>query len=451
MSPIIGDIIVLLLLMVANGAFAMSEMAIVSASKPRLQGLKARGDRGAAMALALANNPNKILSTVQIGITLIGIFAGAFGGARLAGELGKQLDRLPLLDGRGEGVALNLVVICITYLSLVVGELVPKRLALQRPEQIAVTVARPLRSLSTLASPAVRLLNLSTDTIVSIISPEPANAEPEVTRTQIKVLIEQGTEEGTFQAAEQDMVERVLHLGDRPVSSIMTPRPEIVWLDLNHVEEVNRRKIAGSKHTHFPVCKNSLDEVLGIVPVSDLVTDILEGHPFDLATALEQPLFVPESTPGLKVLESFKQTHSHMALVVDEYGVVQGVVTPTNFLEAIVGDLPKLDAEAQERQAVQRDDGSWLLDGTMSMEEFRELFDREDFSCSLSGSFNTLGGFVITYLGRIPSAADCFECEGLRFEVMDMDGSRVDKVLVTRATTLTMPIPDNGHDDSDDR
>ncbi len=440
MLSVLSDFLVLLVLMVANGVFAMSEIAIVSASKPRLQRLKAKGDRGAAMALALSNNPNQILSTVQIGITLIGIFAGAFGGATIAGKLSNLIE--PIVgSSRSEALAFALVVLITTYLSLVVGELVPKRLALQHPDRLAVVVARPLRSLAAMTSPAVRLLGASTDAILRLISPGPVEDEPEVTRTQIKVLIEQGTEEGTFQAAEQDMVERVLQLGDRPVSSIMTPRPEIVWLDLNHATEVNRAKIAGSRHTHFPVCNNSLDEILGVVSVSELVGDILSNRPFDLTTYMSQPLVVPESTPGLKVLESFKQLGSRLAFVVDEYGVVQGVVTMTSFLEAIVGDLPALDPSADD-QAVRREDGSWLLDGTMTIDEFRELFGRSDFPGRLRGSFNTLAGFVITYLGRIPSAAETFECEGLVFEVMDMDGNRVDKVLVTRGTTITMPTLD---------
>lgn len=443
MLSVLSDFFVLSVLMVANGLFAMSEIAIVSASKPRLQHLKARGDRGAAIALALANNPNRILSTVQIGITLIGIFAGAFGGATISGKLTALIR--PMLGARSEAAAFALVVLVTTYLSLVVGELVPKRLALQRPDRIAIFVARPLRSLATLTAPAVQLLGASTDALLHLIGPGPAESEPEVTRTQIKVLIEQGTEEGTFQAAEQDMVERVLRLGDRPVSSMMTPRPEIVWLDLNHAVEVNRAKIAGSRHTHFPVCNNSLDEILGIVAVPELVADILVGRPLDLTASLHQPLFVPENTPGLKVLESFKQRRSHMALVVDEYGVVQGVVTLNNFLEAIVGDLPVLDP-LKEEQAVRREDGSWLLDGTLAIDEFRELFDRSDFPGQLRGSYNTLGGFVITFLGRIPAVADAFECEGLRFEVMDMDGNRVDKVLVARGTAISLPQADGGDD-----
>ncbi|ERN42158.1 hemolysin [Rubidibacter lacunae KORDI 51-2] len=425
-----GHFLLLLLLIFANSLFAMSEIAVVSSRKSRLEQLSLHGDRRARAALELANDPNQILSTVQIGITLIGIFAGAFSGTTLAQPLAASIGRVPWLHDRSEAIALFLVVLMVTYLSLVFGELVPKRLGLIYPEQIARNVALPLRGLSVLVAPVVGLLGRSTEIVLRAISQTPEENDPHVTRTEIRVLIEQGTEAGTFEAAEQDMVERVLQLGDRPVSVLMTPRPEITWLDIDSPEDNNRRKVTGSSHTRFPICQNTLDNVLGIVAVTSLLADCMHGAPFDLTANLQKPLFVPESIGGLKVLELFKQTGTHVALVVDEYGVIQGLVTLNDIMEAIVGDIASEDP-SEDAPVIQRADGSWLLDGTLPFDEFCELFADLDLARDRRSNFHTLGGFVIAHLGRIPAAADCFVWRGLNFEVMDMDGNRVDKVLVT--------------------
>jgi putative hemolysin len=255
------------------------------------------------------------------------------------------------------------------------------------------------------------------------------STEPQVTEEEIRVLIEQGTEEGTFEEAEQDMVERVFRLGDRPVSSFMTPRPDIVWLDLEDTPQENRQKIIDGGYSRYPVCQGGLDNVLGIIPVTGLLARSFCNEQLDLTVGLLQPTYVPESTRGLKVLELFKQTITHMALVVDEYGVIQGIVTLNDVMIEIVGDVPSID-DQEDPEIVQREDGSWLLDGMLSVDEFFELFDIEELSAEDRGSYQTLGGFVITHLGRIPSAADHFEWQDMRFEVMDMDGNRVDKVLV---------------------
>ena len=422
------EILILLVLIFANGIFAMSEMAIVSARQVRLQQLAHRGNKQARAALELATDPTHLLSTVQIGITLIGIMAGAFGGATLAEKLAVFLKRIELLSQYSDALGFGIVVLCITYLSLVIGELVPKRLALNHPERIAAAVAIPMRTLSRIASPAVHLLSRSTELVVQLLG-IPASTEPQVTEEEIKVLIEQGTEAGTFEEAEQDMVERVFRLGDRPVSALMTPRPDIVWLDLDESPETNQKKVLDSVHSRFPVCQGGLDNVFGFVHVTDLLTRCLASQPLDLTVSLRQPLFVPESTRGLKVLELFKQTGTHMAMVVDEYGVIQGVVTLNDILVEIVGDMPSID-QPEDPQAVQREDGSWLLDGMLPVEEFFELFGIEELPREQRGNYHTLGGFVITHLGRIPTAADHFEWSGMRVEVMDMDGNRVDKVLV---------------------
>ncbi|MBN4004673.1 hemolysin family protein [Nostoc sp. LPT] len=428
MSSITFEILIILVLIIANGVFSMSEMAIVSARKVRLQQLANQGDAKAMAALKLAESPNHFLSTVQVGISLIGILTGAFGGATIANRLAVYVRLVPLLAPYSEPISFGVVVLIITYLSLIVGELVPKRLALNNPERIASTVAIPMRALSAIASPMVYLLSASTDLILRVLGIT-ASTEPQVTEEEIKILIEQGTEAGTFEEAEQDMVERVFRLGDRPVSYLMTPRPDIVWLDLDDSAEENRQKMVDSAYSRYPVCQGGLDNVLGVIPVTDLLARSFRGEPLDLTIGLRQPVFVPESTRGLKVLELFKQTITHMALVVDEYGVIQGLVTLNDIMSEIVGDVPSTDGQDQP-QAVQREDGSWLLDGMLPVEEFLELFGMEAWESEERGSYQTLGGFVITHLGRIPAAADHFEWQSMRIEVMDMDGNRVDKVLV---------------------
>ncbi len=431
MSSITLEILLLFLLIVANGIFSMSEMAIISSRKVRLQNMANQGNKKARVALELAEAPNRFLSTVQVGITLIGILAGAFGGATISEKLAENLNQIPLLAPYSQGLSFGIVVMAITYLSLIVGELVPKRLALNNPEAIAATVAMPMRAIAAFASPIVHLLSASTDLVLRILGIGPST-EPQVTEEEIKVLIEQGTEAGMFEEAEQDMVERVFRLGDRPVSALMTPRPDIVWLDLEDTTEENRKKMMDSANSRFPVCQGGLDNVLGIMPVTDLLARSLSGEALDLTVSLRQPVFVPESTRGLKVLELFKQTGTHMALVVDEYGVIQGLVTLNDILVEIVGDVPSAD-ELEDPQAVQREDGSWLLDGMLPVDEFFKIFAVNDSQGEHRGSYQTLGGFVITHLGRIPNAADHFEWDGMRFEVMDMDGNRVDKVLVVPA------------------
>ncbi|MBG1240913.1 hemolysin family protein [Nostoc sp. NZL] len=428
MSSITFEILIILVLVIANGVFSMSEMAIVSARKVRLQQLANQGDAKARAALKLAESPNQFLSTVQVGITLIGILTGAFGGATIAEKLAIYVGRVPFLAPYSEPISFGIIVLIITYLSLIVGELVPKRLALNNPERIASIVAIPMRALSAIASPMVYLLSASTDLILRLLGIT-ASTEPQVTEEEIKILIEQGTEAGTFEEAEQDMVERVFRLGDRPVSYLMTPRPDIVWLDLDDSPEENRQKMVDSAYSRYPVCQGGLDNVLGVIPVTDLLARSFRGEPLDLTVGLRQPVFVPESTRGLKVLELFKQTITHMALVVDEYGVIQGLVTLNDIMSEIVGDVPSTDGQDQP-QAVQREDGSWLLDGMLPVEEFLELFGMEEWESEERGSYQTLGGFVITHLGRIPAAADHFEWQSMRIEVMDMDGNRVDKVLV---------------------
>ena len=429
MPSVSFEVLVIVLLIIINGIFAMSEIAVVSARKTRLQQRAEEGNPKARAALELANNPNQFLATIQIGITLIGILAGAFGGATIARQLDAMLSDIPWLAPYSHPLSLGLVVLAITYLSLVVGELVPKRLALNSPERVATAIATPMQLLSRVAYPAVHLLGLSTEVLLRALGMKPST-EPPVTEEEIRALLEQGTQAGMFEAAEQEMVERVFRLGDRRVSAVMTPRTEIAWLDRRAPAEATRHIITTSVHSRFLVADGSLDNILGVVHAKDLLAHILSGQTLDLAATLQQPLYVPESMRALKTLELFKQSATHIALVIDEYGGIQGLVTPSDILEAIVGDLPEA-GEQLEPLAVQREDGSWLLDGMLPVDEFKDLFDLDDLPGEDQGIYQTLAGFVIMQLGRIPVVADYFEWDGLKIEVVDMDGNRVDKVLVT--------------------
>ncbi len=428
MTGVTLEILFVLLLTIANGVFAMSETAVVSARKARLQQLANKGDANARTALELANAPNHFLSAVQIGITLIGILAGAFGGATISDKLADLLRLIPAIAPYSKTLALFFVVLCITYLSLVIGELVPKRLALNNPERIASAVAPSMRLLSKLTAPVVYLLSLSTDAVVRLLGIR-ASTDPPITEEEIEVLLQEGARAGVFKAAEQEMVERVFDLEEQRISALMIPRRQIVWLDFDDSPELNRQKINNSIHSRFPVCQGSLDNVLGVVQIKDLFTCTAPGEPIDLKASLRQPIVVPESVNALRVLELFKQSKLHMALVVDEYDIVQGLVTLNDVLEAIVGDIPE-PGEQVEPQVVQREDGSWLLDGMLPVTEFKDLFEIEELPGEERGSYHTLGGFVTSQIGRIPISSDRFEWRDLRFEVVDMDGNRVDKVLV---------------------
>ncbi len=421
------ELLIIFLLIFANAMFVMSELAIVSARKVRLQQLANQGNTRAKAAFDLASSPTEFLGTVQVGITLVTIIAGAYGEQMIYKRIYPLLNFIPLYQVQ---IVHVISVLIITFVAIVLGELVPKRLAVNHPETVTSVIALPLNNLVKITYPVVYLLNFFTDTIVRLLGIKPST-EPQITEEEIKVLIEQGTEEGTFEEVEQDMVERVFRLGDRPVGSFMTPRPEVIWLDLKDSVTQNREKIIENGYSRYPVCQEGIDNVLGIIPVTNLLARSFCGEHMDLTVGLREPIFVPESTRGLKVLELFKQTINHVALVVDEYGVIQGLVTLNDILIEIVGDVPNDDDEEEEPQAVKRDDGSWLLDGMLTIDEFFELFEMEEEIESHSrDSYQTLGGLVMTHLGRIPIATDSFEWKHMRFEVMNMDGNRVDKILV---------------------
>ncbi|MEO1523332.1 MAG: hemolysin family protein, partial [Cyanobacteria bacterium J06633_2] len=355
MSSVALEFLIILVLVVTNGIFAMAEISIISVRKTRLQELTNQGDDRARVALELSNTPNRFLSTVQVGITLIGILAGAFGGATLSKSLASYIALIPGLAQTSEAIALGMVVVFVTYLSLIVGELVPKRLGLSNPEKIAVVIAKPMNLLSAIASPIVHLLSASTEAIIRLFGVEQTYSEPLVTEEEIKVLVRQGAEAGMFEVAEQDMVERVFRLGDQNVGALMTPRLDITWLDLSDSSEVHQRTMTNSRHTRFPVCHDSLDNVLGVVNATDVLSQVLHNQPLDFPSLLKQPLFVPASTRALKMLEMFKQSGTHIAFVIDEYGVVQGLVTLNDVMEVIIGDIPFAD-QPHELPAVQRED-----------------------------------------------------------------------------------------------
>jgi putative hemolysin len=429
LSNPVSEVLIVFLLLVANGVLAMAEIAIVSARKARLQHLAEAGNSQARAALELATNPNQFLATVQIGITLVGILAGAFGGATIAEEIATRLNEIPSLAPYGETIGVGMVVLGITYFSVVIGELVPKRLALSNPERIASAVAAPMRALSTITAPVVRLLGVSTDVVIRLLGVKPS-IEPSITPEEIRVLIEHGTESGVFEASEQDMIESVLRLDERRVGAFMTPRTQIVWFDIEDSPEDIRRKIANSQHSRFPVVQDSLDNVLGIVRAKDLLNQSLAGQPLGLGPLLRPPLFIPESMSALKVLELFKQKGTHIALIMDEYGGIQGMVTHNDILEDIAGYIPSA-GEPAEPQATRREDGSWLLDGLLHIDELKEVFDIGELPDEEHGHYRTVGGFVMAQVRSIPTVGQSFEWGRLRFEVVDMDGRRVDKVLVT--------------------
>jgi putative hemolysin len=422
---LVWQILVIVLLILLNAFFAMSEMAVVSSRRARLEQMAEEGNRGARAALSLVDEPTRFLSTVQTGITLIGVLAGAYSGATLAGPLANALAGV--LGRYAYSVSVAIVVAAITFLSLLVGELVPKRVALNDPEKIAARVAPYMRMLAVAGAPAVWMLRLSTEALIRLLG-VPEKPESTVTEEEVKSLIAEGARTGVFHVAERDMIDGVLRLADRSVRSVMTPRVEIVWIDLDDPPETIRTEIADSGHSRLPAGRRGLEEFDGVIHTKDLFDQLTRTGGFDIAASLRQPLVVHEGTPVLKLLEMFRETPVHMAMVVDEYGVVEGLVTPTDILVAIAGDLPEHATDLEDAAAVRRDDGSWLMDGMIGIDEAERLLDRKDMRGE--EDFETLAGFVLARFGQIPQTGDHFAWDGLRFEIVDMDGRRIDRVLV---------------------
>ncbi len=423
------EILFVLLLIVANGLFSMSETAVVSSRKARLQQRASEGDAAARRALALAEDPNVFLATVQVGITLIGILSGALGGATVAASLANLLEAVPGIGRFANTVALGVVVVIITYLSLVVGELVPKRIALNNPEAVAARVSKSMGRLSTVTSPIVRILGALTDGVLGLLGFR-ESGEPPVTEEEVGVLLEQGARAGVFDPVEEEMVRGVFALADDRVTALMTPRHEVVWLDLEDPLGENQRKMAESVFSRFPVGQGDLDHVLGVVRAKDLLVDSLTGRAHSLEEHLRQPLVVPESASSLRLLEGFRHARIHLALVVDEYGGTTGIVTLQDILEAIVGEIPSA-GEPADAAAVRRDDGSWLLDGSLPVDRLPNILNGGRLPQDETGEYETVGGFVLARFGHVPTAGESFQWGGWRFEVVDMDGHRVDKLLAT--------------------
>ncbi|PWB54428.1 MAG: hypothetical protein C3F13_06640 [Anaerolineales bacterium] len=434
MNKIATEILIVFLLILANGFFALAEMAVISARKTRLQQKADEGEKGASVALVLSNKPNRFLSTIQVGITTIGILSGAFGGATIAEEISANLSKIVWLEPYSEAIGITIVVLLITYFTLIFGELVPKRIALNNAESIAAKVAAPMNGLALLVKPVVAILSSSTEAVFHLIGVKPSN-EPSVTEEEVKMMIYEGARVGVFEDAEQEIVKRVFRLGDRLVISLMTYRTEMVFLDVEDSIEVNLGKITSSGYSRFPVCKEDLDDILGIVQVKDIFAQLQNGQEIDLQAAIQPAVFIPEGMSVLELLERLREKKSHLALIMDEFGGITGMVTINDMLEAIVGDIPMLEDHVEEPDIIQREDGSYLLDGMLSTVELKDLLDLDKLPDEDDAGYKTLGGMIMSEIRRIPNAGDTTYWNGWRFEVVDMDGHRVDKLLVSRAET----------------
>ena len=424
------DLLLVFVLILLNGLFAMSEIAIVSSRRARLVQMADEGSSGAQRALQLSAEPTRFLSSVQVGITSIGILNGAIGEAAVVTRLNGLFEQVPSLAPYAHALAMGTMVVVLTYVSLIVGELVPKRLALTHPELIASFSARPMQILSTAARPLVLLLTVSTDALLRLFRVRQVKS-PAVTVEEIKVLLEQGAEEGVFEPTEHELVTNVLNLDQRHVGSVLTPRSDVVYLDVRDSLETNREKLRGAQLNVLPLCDGGLDHVLGFVRATKVLAQVLERSVMELPSLAEPALYVPETMTLMKLLEQFKRMHLPLALVVDEFGDVEGLVTLTDVIAAIVGDLPSEPGE--EPSIVRREDGSWLMDGTLDLETvLRTLDDDSLLSDEDRQHYHTLGGLAMLALGRVPKTGDLFERGGYRFEIVDMDGNRVDRLLVSR-------------------
>lgn len=420
---------VILLLMLLNGLFAMAEMAMVAARKARLQHAADRGRDGARIALELQQDPGRLLSTVQIGITVTAILAGTFGGATLSEPLAEYLERLfPSLGSSSHAVSITAVVVGISYLSLIIGELVPKRIALSRPEIIASALARTMRVISRVAAPIEWVLSASSDLVLRLL-PLSKNAHAPVTEEEINLMLREGAAAGHFHFKETEIAQMALRLGDRRVAALMTPRTQIEWLNLADSEEENRRRICESGHSCFPVIDGDPEVVKGILLTKDVLINMLGSRGFDLRGPIRSPLYLPNTVTALRALEMLKKSGEPMALVVDEYGVIEGLLTLTDILETLVGDIAS-PGEQGTPAVVRREDGSWIIDGMLPLDELKDVIGLTELPDEEEGDFHTLGGFIMAQMNRIPKVTDHFTIDGYRFEVVVMDGRRVDRALI---------------------
>lgn len=422
------EIFLIFILLIINGLFAMSEIAVVSARRVRLQKLAADGSLGAQTALDLADEPDRFLSTVQIGITLVGVLSGAFGGAALSERLVPYVEQISFLAPYAETVSFTFVVLIITYFSLVIGELVPKNIALNAPEKVASIFSRPMRFISKITAPVVWLLSASTNLLLKILRLGDST-DAAVTEDEIRAMIAQGTQVGVFEESEQDLLESIIRLDDQRISGLMTPRTEIAWVDFHDSIEEITRELHENNYSRFLVCDGDLDHIRGFVKAKDLLNFILSGQELNLEAVLKQPVFAPTTNTALELLETFKTSHTHLAVIVDEFGTVQGLITMTDILEEIVGDFSF--GGIVEKSAFKRDDGSWLLEGRLSNVDFSSILNLKELPLEEKSMYQTLAGFMIKRLEKMPAIGDKFEWDGYIFEVVDMDGKRIDEVLAT--------------------
>jgi putative hemolysin len=417
------EIFIILGLILLNGVFSMAEIALVSARKARLEAQAHRGDKRAKEALKLANHPDTFLSTVQIGITLIGILTGIYSGEKLKSDLVAFLNDFESLAPYSAGLATAIIVVIITYFSLVLGELLPKRIGLSHPESIAKALAAPMRVVSKITHPFIWLLTNSTNAIVKLFNIQAKDTQ--VTEDEIKAIISEGTEQGTIEEAEQEIIERVFHLGDRNITSLMTHRSDIHWFDINDNEVSIKEKIVREPHSIYPICDGEIDNIKGTISLKDLYV----SNDLTLFKQIMKPaLFVPENVTAYKVMEKFKENRVHASFIVDEYGSILGMITLNDILEAIVGDLPEPDMEDYE--ITEREDGSYLVDAQIPFYDFLSSFEKTEWMNEGEQVFDTLAGFILHKLERIPHPGDKMDWQGFTFEIVDMDAQRIDKVLV---------------------
>lgn len=406
----------------------MTEIAIVTSRKARLEKMADDGDKRAGFALKLAEEPNQLLSTIQIGITLIGVVTGAFGGAAIASQLTPVFEKSEALAPFSEELSMFIVIALTTYLSLIIGELVPKRIGMSNPEKVALVLAKPMFYFSKIGKPLIWLLSKSTELVLKIFGVK-ASKEPDVTEEEITQLIEQGVYSGVVEKIEHEMVEQIFYMGDQRLGDILTPRTYLEWIDLGDPLEVNLEIMSTSNHSAFPVGLDTLDNFRGIIHTKEVFTQLIKKEEFKLEDCVEDALVLPEAMMAFQALEKIKDSGKHQAVVIDEYGGIEGFVTLHDFIESIVGDMPNL--EDIDPKIIQRDETSWLADGLISVEAFKRYFDIDELE-DLRSEAHTLGGYITTYLGDIPKVNDSIQIEDLKLEVVDMDHVRVDKVLITR-------------------
>jgi len=431
------DIFILLVLIFLNGLFTMSEIALVSARKTRLENQANKGDKSAKIALDLANKPETFLSAVQIGITLIAILTGVYSGERFGKDLQPYIEQIAILKPYAGTISTTIIVVIVTYLSIVLGELVPKRLGLLSAEKIARMVALPVVYFAKLTHPFVWILNISSNLLFKLFNIQPSK-DSSVTEEDIKAIISEGTEQGSIEEAEQEIIERVFHLGDRNITSLMTHRSDIIWFNLDDNEELIKDKIVREPHSVYPICEGDIDNIKGIVSLKDLYVT----NDFTLFKQIMKPaLFVPENVTAYKLLEKFKQQRLNSCFIVDEYGSVQGMITLNDILEALIGDMP--EQHLDDYEIVEREDGSFLVDAQIPFYEFLSKFNKTEWMHEGEQDFDTIAGFILHRLERIPHTGDTLEWKGFHFEIIDMDAQRIDKVLVNISEDIKESLEDD--------